>query len=289
MIQELVRHCSTCYDLEVGKAPFTNDHCISCVDCLKEIHFNHNSDRKYDCPAMCHYYVCQNIYRYASEMVWLFHDSLLGLRQRKDSLKICSIGCGPCSELVAFEEYHKRYQLSFEFTYEGFDTNKIWEPVQKYVKSIASNPNNITFHDIDVFDYYEQSDTKPNLIILNYVLSDMLNHDKEEFVSFLSGLEEFVKGLPSCAILINDINLGVNDSQPRKYYSDIYKMTFKHTQPGKFVARGGHFKDSKKNYFQYGIERPHSNMLFDIPDEISSKFVTNTECHSAQLLIIKKK
>ena len=280
MIQELVSHCSSCYDLEVGKVPFANAHCVSCVDCLKEIHFNHNSDRKYDCPAMCHYYVCQNIYRYASSTALPLS---LGIMQ------YCARPGVSASTLVAFEEYHKRYQLSFEFTYEGFDTNKIWEPVQNYVKSIASNPENITFHDTNVFDYYEQSDTKPDLIILNYVLSDMLNHEKEEFESFLSRLEEFVKGLPSCAILINDINLGMNDSQPRKYYSDIYKMTLKHTQPGKFVARGGHFKDSKKNYFQYGVERPHSNMLFDIPDEISSKFVTNTECHSAQLLIIKNK
>lgn len=289
MIQELVSHCSTCYDLEVGKVPFAKNHCVSCVDCLKEIHFDRSSDRKYDCPAMCHYYVCQNIYRYASEMAWLFHDPTLGLKQNEDPLNICSVGCGPCSELVAFEEYYKRYQLSFEFTYDGFDTNKIWEPVQNHVKSIASHPDKITFHDTDVFDYYAQCKTKPNLIILNYVLSDMLNHDKEACLSFLSKLKDFVKELPSCAILVNDINLGLNSNHPRYYYQSIINMIIDNLPEEKYAILEAHFPDSQKDYFPYGNPRRKSSILFKVPDEILSKFVTNTECHSAQLLIIKKK
>ena len=94
MIQELVSHCNTCYDLEIGKVPFANAHCVSCVDCLKEIHFNHNSDRKYDCSAMCYYYVCQNMYKYATEMMWLFHDKALGLKAITNPIRMSMFGIG---------------------------------------------------------------------------------------------------------------------------------------------------------------------------------------------------
>lgn len=107
MIQELVNHCHSCYDLEVGKVPFDKAHCVSCEDCLKEIHYPLGTHRQYDCIVMCHYYVCHNIYRYATEMLWLFHEKALGFKARTSPIRMCSIGCGPCSELVAFEEYYK--------------------------------------------------------------------------------------------------------------------------------------------------------------------------------------
>lgn len=285
MIQELVSHCSTCYDFEVGKVPFANAHCVSCEDCLKEIHFNHDSERKYDCVVMCHYYVCHNIYRYATEMLWLFHDKALGLKARTYPIRMCSIGCGPCSELVAFEEYYKNKNLPFEFTYDGFDTNRIWNPIQKYVKSISARPENITFHNEDIFDYYAHCDTKPNVIILNYMLSDMLNHNKGGFQAFFNKLNEFIKQLPSCAILVNDINLGLNDGHPRYYYQSLIN----NLEPDRIAISKAHFADSIKNYYRYGNnQRARSSILFNVPDEISSKFATNTECHSAQLLIVKQ-
>ena len=290
MIQELVSHCSSCYDLEVGNVPFANANCVSCENCLKEIHYPRETHRQYDCAVMCHYYVCHNIDRYATEMLWLFHDKALGLKSRTCPIRMCSIGCGPCSELIAFEEYYKNKNLPFEFTYDGFDTNRIWNPVQEYVKSISARPENITFHNEDVFDYYAQCDTKPNVIILNYMLSDMLNHDKDGFQTFLNKLNEFVKQLPSCAILVNDINLGQYDSQPRYYYQSLINMVSENLQPERLVVSKAHFVDSLKPYYRYGNNpRARNSILFRVPDEISSKFVTNTECHSAQLLIIKKK
>ena len=290
MIQELVNHCHSCYDLEVGKVPFDKAHCVSCEDCLKEIHYPLGTHRQYDCIVMCHYYVCHNIYRYATEMLWLFHEKALGFKARTSPIKMCSIGCGPCSELVAFEEYYKNKDLPFEFTYDGFDTNRIWNPVQKYVKSISTRPENITFHNEDVFDYYAHCDTKPNVIILNYMLSDMLNHDKDGFQTFFNKLSEFIKQLPSCAILVNDINLGQNDRHPRYYYQSLINMVSDNLQPDRVVISKAHFADSIKKYYRYGDnQRARSSILFKNPDEISSKFATNTECHSAQLLIIKKK
>lgn len=67
-------------------------------------------------------------------------------------------------------------------------------------------------------------------------------------------------------------------------------MVSENLQPERLVVSKAHFVDSLKPYYRYGNNpRARNSILFRVPDEISSKFVTNTECHSAQLLIIKKK
>ena len=289
MIQELVNYCKTQFEREGGTSSCAGQMCVSCTDCLKEIHFDRESTRKYDCVKMCYWYVCQNIYRYSTEMLWLFHERELGLKNRKTPLRICSIGCGPCSELIAFEEYYRNKELPFEFTYTGFDTNTIWNPIQGYIASLSSYPDKVSFCHEDVFEHYAKVDEHPNVIILNYMLSDMLKYGKEAFVAFLKKLGVFIEELPSCALLINDINLGISDTQPRFYYSSIVNMIRKNNKGHKVSVTYSHFKDSKKNYYHYGNERVKNDVLFKVPYEISTKFVTNTECHSAQLLIIKYK
>ena len=289
MIQELVDYCKTQYERESCNVPCIDQSRTSCTDCLKEIHFDRESARKYDCIKMCYWYVCQDIYRYATEMLWLFHEKGLSLKTRQNPLRICSIGCGPCSELVAFEEYYKNKDLPFEFSYTGFDTNIIWNPIQEYIGTLSSYPNNVSFYHKDVFDYYAKVVERPNVIILNYMLSDMLKYGKDALVSFLKKLGDFVETLPSCALLINDINLGLNDSQPRFYYGSIVNMVKNKSKGHKVSVSCSHFGNSKKDYYRYGAERVRSDILFKVPEEISTKFVTNTECHSAQLLIIKYK
>ena len=289
MIQELVDYCKAQFEQD-GELPLCG--CLqgmSCTDCLKEIHFCRESTRKYDCKRMCYWYVCQDIYRYSTEMLWLFHERELGLKRRKSPLRICSIGCGPCSELVAFEEYYRNKDLPFEFTYTGFDTNTIWNPIQGYITSLSSYPEKISFCHEDVFDYYSKVDERPNIIILNYMLSDMLKYGKGPFIAFLKRLGEFIEMIPSCALLINDINLGLSDTQPRFYYSSIANMIRNKNKGHRVSVICSHFKNSKRNYYAYGNERVRSDVLFKVPDEISTKFDTNTECHSAQLLIIKDK
>lgn len=54
-------------------------------------------------------------------------------------------------------------------------------------------------------------------------------------------------------------------------------------------AKCYHFADSMKNYYAYGCQRARNAILFEVPDNILSKYNTNTECHSAQIAIVKKK
>lgn len=289
MIQELVNFCDASFAPNTEGFPCHNDPVTSCPDCLKDIHFNKVSGRKYDCVNMCHWYVCQNIYRYASEMVWQLHDKELGLRSRKSALNICSIGCGPCSELIAIEEYRKKQRLTFDYTYTGFDFNDVWNPIQRKVTLLSAMPDSIKFVNRDIFDYYEDTGDNPDMIILNYVLSDMLKSDLGTFSSFIDNLCKFVSGLPSCAVLINDINRGVDKTDPRGYYSKIYQKIRQSCGMNNVEAKCYHFADSMKNYYAYGGQRARNAILFEVPDNILSKYKTNAECHSAQITIVKKK
>ena len=58
--------------------------------------------------------------------------------------------------------------LPFEFTYTGFDTNTIWNPIQGYIASLSSYPDKVSFCYEDVFEHYAKVDEHPNVIILNY-------------------------------------------------------------------------------------------------------------------------
>lgn len=289
MIQELVDFCNTSFAPNDKGLPCYGNPLMSCSDCLKEIHFDKGSGRKYDCVNMCHWYVCRDIYRYVTEMAWLLHDKGLGLRTRTSPLHICSIGCGPCSELIAIEEYRKRYGLTFNYTYTGFDLNNVWAPIQSKVSTLSASPDSIKFVNGDVFDYYEHTADRPNMIILNYMLSDMLKYGQDDFNAFIDKLCRFVIGLPSFALLINDINRGVSESDPRWYYSVIYSKIIKQCGKGNIEQRCYHFEDSMKNFYAYGEKRGKNGIWIEAPEEIINKYTTNTECHSAQMIIIKKK
>lgn len=256
---------------------------INCSNCLKEIHFTNNQRREYDCQNMCCQYVCQNMHRYVTEMVYLFHDAYAWMKDQ-DNIRICSIGCGPCSELVAWEEYIHIKSLSPIYSYDGFDINETWTTIQEKVRLMISPSATVSFHNDDFFEYYSEKKEKPNVIVLNYLLSYILMDDIEEGKIFIRRLVEFLAQLPSYAILINDINLGLNQSHARYYYDRLAKYLCRSSQNFKYTK--WHFKNSKKPYFAYGNERPDSNIHFEIPDEIQDN-MPNTECHSAQLLIIK--
>lgn len=289
MIEELVNYCNNCFSTTVINQECGKELSTSCSDCLKEIHYNQSPDRQYDCPSMCYWYVCQNIYRYATEMIWLFHDIKPLLNSATKQIKICSIGSGPASELIALEEYRAKNKLTFDYAYTGFDTNTIWKPIQDKLVELSAEPDKIRFVNNDVFEYYKTVDERPHIIILNYMLSDMLRHGRQPFEEFLERFYDFVDTLPAAVIFINDINLGRDETEPRYYFSEIYRRLRKNISQGYYKCTMYHFADSIKAYFQYGIQRSNNTLLISPPNEIANKYKTNTECHSAQLLFIKKK
>lgn len=285
MIDEIVKYCHEQYQ----KKPLFCENCDEffctkgCKQCLKDIHFDPNCHRNYDCPNMCYYYVCQDMYKYATEMAYLWMTTQCEYNLNNGQLNICSIGCGPCSELIALEEYCIN-KGDIPYTYIGFDIELNWSEIQNAIINISKHPERITFENCDAFEYYKSHD-KPNVIILNYMLSNMLKNDFRNFPDFLQSLYTLFTEMPTGILLINDVNIGQTDKHVRYYYDTIInsiKAYNKNIKALKF-----HFKDSIKSYFEYGVQRHKSELLFKVPSIIATSYDTNTECHSAQLAIIK--
>lgn len=284
LIELVVEYCKEHYVAHNGKCVnCKQSECDSnCGTCLKNIHFTEDCTRGYDCPNMCYYYVCQDMYKYATEMAYLWQDVFAQFGNRP--LDICPIGCGPCSEFVALEEFIVHRKTENDFHYYGFDIEKNWQELQNVIKSNSVFSDRIEFVYSDAFEYYE-SHPKPNVIVLNYMLSNMLKYCSADFDSFLQNIVKLFTESQECVLLVNDINIGITDKQVRYYYAHFIREIRKH---GNVVVYLWHFKDSMKNYYKYGNERTSSNLVFNVPQTIARMFNTNTECHSAQLMIVKK-
>lgn len=286
MINVIVNYCHGKYQNRGNNcANCNNAFCFSnCEQCLKGIHFDPNCHRSYDCPNMCYYYVCQNIYKYVSEMAWVWNDFIIqnvGQRKPFQQLEICSIGCGPCSELIALEEYCSRNKLTLPFSFVGFDIENTWNEIQSVVKSNSSNPNAISFEHTDVFNYYT-THNKPNVIVLNYVLSSMVKNAPNSIMAFIGSLCNLINTQNPFAILINDINY----SSTRGYFDRLLLSII--SQNNGISFQKSHFENSQKNYYPYGNQRGHSRLLIVPNIQIQQTYSPNSECHSAQIMIIKK-
>lgn len=287
MIDEIVKYCHEKFQNRGNIcANCTNLICFNsnCEQCLKDIHFDPNCHRSYDCPNMCYYYVCQNIYKYATEMAWIWHDFITqnaGEGKPFQQLEICSIGCGPCSELIALDEYCSHKNLTLPYNFVGFDIENTWNEIQNAVRSFSKNPDSISFKHSDVFNYYK-SFSKPNVIILNYVLSSIVKHTPNYIETFVNSLDTLFQDINPCAIFINDIN-HVN---ARKFFYEIQEKTISKNKGGSIQQF--HFKNTYSKFIPYGDCRGSSKLWRNPTKTIQDNYNSNSECHSAQLIIIKK-
>ena len=77
-----------------------------CAKCLEYIHYPSHAEtnapkRKYDCTHMADFYMCKYSYRYTSEIIYAL-EWMPSLSSEKN-LKVLSFGCGPCTDLFAFQ------------------------------------------------------------------------------------------------------------------------------------------------------------------------------------------
>lgn len=205
-------------------------------------------------------------------------------------ISICSIGCGPATELMAFETLRSRIISlhNIKYTFDGFDINTIWNDIQKQLLLIFDNNDNasVLFHNENLFVYYNNAGHYPNIIILNYCLSDALRNDFDNFETFVDQIIELFLKRPNCCLLINDINLGRNIKEVRYYFNIIIRKL--QSLQIELNVKKMYFNDSIKNSYSYGQMWESSKVVFDIPLRIERNYSPNTECHSAQLLIIKR-
>lgn len=295
MINTITRNCHERYE---HSSPCN---CWSCSyhkhcpkDCSVCLHYIHSptsapSPRKYDCKKMSDYYVCKYSHKYMSELYYAF--SSLRYLPEKRHLKILSIGCGPCTDLFALDFLKSKNVYNFDFLdYKGIEIDtKIWRDIHKDVMRYANSKYQINIINANACSYIDtllSGDWYPDVIVFQYVFSDMYKHGTiEEINHLLEQISKFVDFCPNDVYLIcNDINLSTRYSGGREFF-DLLNQ--KINDPKKFAKK--HFKNSNKNgHFEYGDEYRRNDLVVDIPEYLN-KYNPFTSCSSAQLILKKVK
>ena len=167
-----------------------------CQSCLQYVHFPQNAPapRKYDCIHMADCYYCKYAYKYASEMVYGL-SCFAEIRDKK-KLKIMSVGCGPCTELAAVDYLRNEGVLNYDqLDFRGIDPlGEVWQPIWNDIidyfgDGIRFYPNDI----LQLVDIIVQKKWVPDVLIFQYVFSDMYKHsDEKQIVQFIDKLASFL-------------------------------------------------------------------------------------------------
>lgn len=288
ILEEIVRLCDERYRSHGCRTCSYGIHCPnSCEKCLEYIHYPHRAPavRRYDCERMADFYVCKYAYKYTSELVYAF----LKLRdlKKKTHLKVLSIGCGPCTDLLALNYLRKNGEYRFDtIDYCGIEFNTgVWNNIYNDIRSIL--PWNWSFDILeeDICDYIDQlllQNYRPDLIVLQYVLSDMHKHTRaHRMSSMISSLADYIDTC-NCGtyVVCNDINLTISQDGGREYFDQLHNKLQSQNN-----VRRNHFKNSNRpNHFDYG-EEYNDNSLVIRPYPELSQYYPYISCSSAQMII----
>ena len=283
-LNQLVDFCHQNYNRPDRCDDCPNEDCSnSCTACLNHIHHVGTHDRSYNCPNIVYCYTCKYIYRYSSEIEFLLNCYAVIFRNAP-TVRLWSIGCGPATELFGLYNFKTNHQLDFAIEYKGFDLNEIWNPVHAYIYQLDNFQAD--FYNENIFDYIATTDEQPQIIILNYLLSDILRTNRDSIDEFINNLCILIGQLERCILIVNDINLGRNNNEARYYYNIIEARIA--AQPNFKHVRKFHFANSQHFFYPYGIRHENNQVQIIPPPEISEAYSPWLECRSAQLVLIKK-
>lgn len=294
IINKLVSKCDERYSFAMRNRQCDVNKCenhreSSCYECLKEIHYPRSGapKRTYDCSTMADYYYCRYSYRYASEIV----RGLLHFNDIKNTrkLKVLSVGCGPCTELAALDYLQKKGLYNYkEIEFRGIDLLKnTWSSIWKDIKEIYQEQ--VEFIEKDILEYVDvmaKEDWVPDLIVFQYVFSDMRKkYSYEQISCFIDKFSEFVNTQTgkSIYILVNDTNAGINYNAGRDFFDILEDKIV-----NKPESRRYHFNiDHKQTHFEYGTHYASNELFFEIPKAVKEKYGSWDYCASAQIMIKK--
>lgn len=135
----------------------------------------------------------------------------------------------------------------------------------------------------------------PNIITLQYVLSDMANHtDERTIIQFINDIvNRLIVEMPSGSLIVcNDINLSYNHNErgrfnTSRYYFDIFYNEVRRTNRN-VTCWKYHFDNKVRlTHYDYGNEHPHNGILYNVPPMINSNYNPWLSCSSAQIVIRK--
>lgn len=263
-----------------------------CYDkCIYQIHRCYNRTKTYNCNNMALYYILKHFYCFTSEIeaAWEF----LEIEKLSSPLKIASIGCGPSSELYAIADYSENNNKYIDYTFKGFDFNAIWNEIWEFNKSEFPQAE---FIETDFFSCYdEHPEYIPDILIINYMLSDISKFDHENIQSFLSELISFINKMPDNSwILLNDIAY-VGSSKYTNLDTayncfEYLACNLKNIGNTNYTFMRASFNPLSYTGLYYGnIKYGNKNLRMSINPKMSANMIyPRVECNSIQMLINKK-
>ncbi len=194
--------------------------CLACLNRNYNFNVNPPIKRKF-CKNRCYKYLLNKLCLYASEI-----DKIMSiLKKQCNRIEIASIGCGPSTELYAIDNYVNMHQEMFPegLKYIGFDLDVDWNEITtKNQEIFEPSIIDVSYQlgkDGDFFGYYSNGNY-PDVIILNFMLSDMAYYGHNAIKIFLDNLCIFFNNANKNILLImNDIAL-INYS---KDYNELKK------------------------------------------------------------------
>lgn len=304
MLETILKECDKRYEEPIDEQCVDcsyGDHCPhDCEKCLDFIHNpSHAPDgapkRKYDCTHMADFYTCKYSCRYTSEIIYAL-ERFKDLPTVKD-LKVLSFGCGPCTDLFAIDYLHTQGVLPYEtLEYRGVDySENVWKYIHRDISNAADENSVIKFYYRDACELIHtiaQGHWVPNLIVFQYVFSDMEKHTSAQKIhEFIEIFAQYFneKVAVDTYVVLNDINLGRGYGGGREYFDQLYRKL------NSTEMRKGHFcnDNSKSSFYPRGYpygddsdgEFPQNTNRFNWRPWL--KYSPFDTCASAQMLIKK--
>ena len=285
-LNQYLRWCDAQYSnsthCNCGSACTNNNFCrgnqTDCYFCVRRVHNLHNTTVHYNCDKMLLCYVLKHCYRFGAEIFYEFHKLRNDLSHLNE-IFVLSIGCGPCTELFgAMSLWRILGKQDETFHYRGFDTEAIWLPLMNKACSSFTTADAKPFHE-DAFLHYQASQEQVDVIVLNYMLSDMFKFHLDLFGKFLENLSELIRHKQPRYLFINDVYLldsvGASNRLLRHLKNNGLEFKYVKLQYHSFHPYIG-------NYGRRIAQQPY--VMSDA--EIVSKYEPFSEVNSIQTLIV---
>lgn len=236
-LNQYLRWCDDRYEnlphCNCGNNCTNNHYCkgqqTDCYACIKRVHDYHNQIVHYNCEKMLYYYVLKHCYRFGAEVFFEINKISRDLASWSD-IHYVSIGCGPCCELFgAILQWRTMGKEDCDFHFRGFDTGRLWGPLMNKACECC-NTVDVSVYNQNVFRFYEDNQEQVDIIVLNYMLSDMKKFHASDYNSFLADLVALIRQKRPRYLLINDIYLLVSVEASRELLKHLTDggVSFKH-------------------------------------------------------------
>ncbi len=291
MLNKLISYCADKYAKDGKCKTCGQQRCLcenndekTCYSCIKHIHKVATVDRDYDCRNLIYNYVIKQSYKHASEIAYAVeYLSKFKFVVDYPYWKVWSIGCGPCSEYfgLRYATEHTNGLRNKPISFVGFDLIESWNDIHDYIKNNI-DPN-IRIFNKDCFECSES----PNLIILNYMLSDYCKRASSNINDFMSKLIDKIEKLPEVCVIINDISYRSFDNKCEyalDYMDDMETKLKKY--PGYDISKH-YFNPQRTTGETYGSKYSDDKLLWSMSPEIRTFFDPFSNCNSCQMIIAK--